>query len=519
MSNERQLIAARNDKPSTAYPDTRTIYYGVRVDNPSTTPAGDYKAGIVYTAIANLPPAPNEADITITPTTHRVDKDPDPNTNPSTLTITGSNLASIYKVQLQSTNPANITTTNTSNGTTTTNNNPIYTCTNPKVTTDSTNTATNPDSAIDTVTCIIPGRESNAESGVADITTIDTTYPYNVIITTQGGTVTKSSAFSYTKLLSINSVAYGEDESEDESQTTTMDITIDYDQHLIPVVYTGTDDKAEWSVVTNQELQDNPNNWFNYSSTEKRWANAVTVKPDTLTKYLNIMTGYVNQDTNPDQGTGTDTSSKVVAEEDILGYWVYIPRYAYEVQRPNAVDKVVSAQNFNIRFETAGDTKKTPATTCNNLNPTKEGMWKNGNTSGNNSQGASDPNNLAKDYREQCAAPGNTNGPDGTEITRDYPDNNAELANGHTTWATHPAFSWGTKETGYTELNGFWIGKFELTGKITEPTVLPNSFANVGNYIGEYWISIASMGVKDNNNTGEHHGIRLYLMERPLTKV
>jgi len=34
---------------------------------------------------------------------------------------------------------------------------------------------------------------------------------------------------------------------------------------------------------------------------------------------------------------------------------------------------------------------------------------------------------------------------------------------------THPAFTFGT-----TELNGFWVGKFELTGDTTTPTVLPN---------------------------------------------
>lgn len=43
----------------------------------------------------------------------------------------------------------------------------------------------------------------------------------------------------------------------------------------------------------------------------------------------------------------------------------------------------------------------------------------------------------------------------------------AGTANG--TKLTHPAFTFGT-----TELNGFWVGKFEMTGDTTTPTVLPN---------------------------------------------
>jgi len=37
------------------------------------------------------------------------------------------------------------------------------------------------------------------------------------------------------------------------------------------------------------------------------------------------------------------------------------------------------------------------------------------------------------------------------------------------TYLTHPGFTFGT-----TELNGIWVGKFELTGDTTTPTVLPN---------------------------------------------
>jgi hypothetical protein len=37
------------------------------------------------------------------------------------------------------------------------------------------------------------------------------------------------------------------------------------------------------------------------------------------------------------------------------------------------------------------------------------------------------------------------------------------------TWLTHPAFTFGT-----TELNGFWVGKFENSGSNTNLTIKPN---------------------------------------------
>ena len=44
------------------------------------------------------------------------------------------------------------------------------------------------------------------------------------------------------------------------------------------------------------------------------------------------------------------------------------------------------------------------------------------------------------------------------------------MGNAKTTYYTHPAFTFGT-----TELSGIWVGKFETTGIITAPTILPNT--------------------------------------------
>ena len=424
MSDKHVILAARDGyNPSTVHPETRTIYYGVRVDNPSTIPAGDYQAGIVYTAIANLPPAPTIT--TITPNTYTIGSN-----DPTTITITGTNLASTYEVWIDLDKDTNTSTNQNINP------DPNEVCTNIQIVSDT------------KLTCTIPTPSSTLTINP------DT---YNLYLRTQANDLA-TATFTYTTP-PAGTVCRNADPNSD--------CQVDIDDNMIPIYYDGNTENGEaiWKVAN----PNNPGSWYDY--TNKQWANAVTVKADKLADY---------------QKPGTP-----IDNNDVLGYWVYIPRYAYEVQRPNAVDRVVAPQNFNIRFETAEDTKKTPASSCNLGIETAGDMWDDGT-----------PNNVesnikAKDYRTTCV------NESGGTITRDYPDNNAELANGHTTWATHPAFTWsdGTKE-GTTELNGFWIGKFELTGKITEPTVLPNSFANVGNYIGEYWTSIASMGVKDNNNTG-----------------
>ena len=241
---------------------------------------------------------------------------------------------------------------------------------------------------------------------------------------------------------------------------------------MIPIYYDGNteDGEAIWKVA-NPTV---PGQWYDY--TNKQWANAVTITKEALDAKK-----YQNPDTT-------------INNNDVLGYWVYIPRYAYEVQRPNAVDRVVKPQNFNIRFETEEDTKKIPASSCNLGIETAGDMWDDEKPSGNNSTNASNagPNSInvkAKDYRTTCVDESN-----GT-ITRDYPDNNAELANGHTTWATHPAFSWLDSEGNGTELNGIWVGKFETTGTRTNPTVKPNQHANVSETIGNFYTMARSIGV------------------------
>ena len=90
--NDKTIIkTTASSKKTDSYP----VYYGVRVDSPVSVPADTYAAQVVYTATTNEVPMP-----TITSTssnTYELGSGAD-----STVTITGTNLASTYKVYIES---------------------------------------------------------------------------------------------------------------------------------------------------------------------------------------------------------------------------------------------------------------------------------------------------------------------------------------------------------------------------------------------------------------------------------
>jgi hypothetical protein len=262
------------------------------------------------------------------------------------------------------------------------------------------------------------------------VTPAHTAGTYDVSVVGYGGSATLPGSFTFITPQATACLA---------SDATSANIQIDKDTNMLPVTFTGTSTSPSWAIASNA-------NWCSYSS--KQWANAVTVKnPST----------YVNAP------AGTN-----IPESDILGYWVYIPRYAYEVERYYAFNAPVAANNFSINFEKASTTKKVPAapsssTTTNTAcyaTPTSAGF-------------------TAYDYRTGCG------------ISRTY-----GAATG-TTWGTHPAFTFNGKE-----LNGFWIGKFETSGTRAAPQIKPNQNTNIGEYPGVYYDMGKAMGVLDTNATG-----------------
>lgn len=154
------------------------------------------------------------------------------------------------------------------------------------------------------------------------------------------------------------------------------------------------------------KVADIENEWYNY--TNKQWANAVVVKEAKRDYYRAAKSGTV------------------IKEDDILGYFVWIPRFAYKIQCLNA----------------GGCT--TPATI--------EVQFQN------------------KDTKLTTAAVGS--------------------------YYTMPGFTLGNKE-----LNGLWIGKFETTGTIQNPTIKPNLQINNAPNIGSLYTALVNYDFGNKNIT------------------
>ena len=494
----------------TAADNLGNIYYGVRVDDPSTFTAGQYTTSITYTATAILPPAPELTKLILNDSVQQ--------NQTSEFAIEGTNLDTVYDVWIDYNDngkeDANEKATNVT-------------------------TYPNTDKASTIISFTNPNPTSNTVSPGA----------YDVYVVGQGGASQP-----------LTDAFIVQEESTCRNGDPNSDCQVDIDDFMFPIVYDG-DSESGWKMVHEQDVLHAQGSWYDY--TNKQWANAVT---------LNNNTGFCsNTRYTPPQGdeiakidfsfwrpddpryssykcdevgaaavaavlykqvtlSGDDSidvqeiysdpeftqtmTSFELRNDDILGYWVYIPRYAYEVQRPNAIDRVVTDEyplpdnvnitgddnspynehsirnEFSIHFETATDTKKAPAETCNILNPTMEQMWQDGDIESANDGNMYNPLLLAKDYRTDCV--NESNG----AITRTYGS-----ATG-TTWATHPAFSWLDNNGNGEELNGLWIGKFETTGTVTNPTVKPNQHANVNEYLGEFYTMAKHIGVYDPSNTG-----------------
>ena len=160
---------------------------------------------------------------------------------------------------------------------------------------------------------------------------------------------------------------------------------------MIPITYDG----SKWVKADEYGTY---NNWYDYGN--QKWANAVMVTTSKRDTYMNA-----------DVGT-------TIPENDILAYFVWIPRYKYKL--------------FNATYA-SGTTEQLIEVTFENGTSTT-----------------------------------------GT-VTCTYASNGAETcqnkANGN--WYTHPAFTMINASGNKTEYKGIWVGKFETTGDTTTPTIKP----------------------------------------------
>ena len=179
--------------------------------------------------------------------------------------------------------------------------------------------------------------------------------------------------------------------------------------------------------------------WYDYDN--KMWANSVTVSETNRSKYQSA-------------SVGTEISM-----DDILTMEVWIPRYKYKVFNYNS-DGTVSSNEQQIEITFENGTDKTGKITCQDAISGTDGK-------------ASEICKL-KESGSTCT--------DSTCNNKTY---------------THPAFTFGDKE-----IKGFWIGKFELTGTISNITTKPNLSSIRSQTVSTFETNIMNM-----KNSGNQYGI------------
>ena len=163
---------------------------------------------------------------------------------------------------------------------------------------------------------------------------------------------------------------------------------------MIPITYSDT--LSTWVKANTKNTNFN---WYDYSN--KMWANAVMVTSDKRDTYMNAE-------------VGTE-----VKEDDILAYYVWIPRYRYKLFNVDFTSGT-SPQVIDVEF-VYGTSRQNDETTCQ----------------------------VSDTGEETCPSKANDK------------------------WYTHPAFTMINASGNKTELKGIWVGKFETTGSTTTPTVKP----------------------------------------------
>ena len=426
---------------------THNVYFGVNVQNSIGLPAGDYRRQVLYTVVAELIPEPEVTDLALN--SSWTDNTPD-TAYGSTSILTGQNLNSITGIYIDL------------NG----------------------NTVKDDGEAVTNLT------HATGNEATTKLTFTAPTYTEegqkNVYLEWAGGNSVKiENGWNYVE------------SSKCISGTVNTDCQVDIDPGMFAVRYAGD----SWSLVNPRYIDGFvpgwTGEWYDYSS--GKWANAITVRSDFEKGCyeindeggnLNVSLITDSAQCSTDMYTPKDAYSEIqsywltpgnlvnmtntsfsIYDDFILGYWVYIPRYSYEVMRRDAIDLVQQPEDFKIKFETASTAKKVPVEGCNNQNNTN------------------DP----KSYRVGC----------GLDRTYTNTGTNTETNTvTGTTWATHPAFTWMDEDGNPVELNGIWVGKFETTGNTEEPTVLPNEkhMSLVSGNIGDMYDVAKSMGIEDKNN-------------------
>ena len=179
--------------------------------------------------------------------------------------------------------------------------------------------------------------------------------------------------------------------------------------------------------------------WYDYAN--KMWANSVTVSSTNRSKYQSASVGTK------------------IPMDDILTMEVWIPRYKYKVWNYNA-DGTVSSNEQQIEITFENGTNTTGEISCQDSISGTDG----------------DPSETCKLKSTNATCT------DSTCNNKTY---------------THPAFTFGNEE-----IKGFWIGKFELTGTISNITTKPNLSS-----IGSQKVSSFETNIMNMKNSGNQYGL------------
>jgi len=227
---------------------------------------------------------------------------------------------------------------------------------------------------------------------------------------------------SYTLLIWLSELAGNEDQNQTykaklvTKATQTNEVVLpnapEIADGMIPIMYNGT----TWVKADSTNAN---NSWYDYES--KKWANVALVSSvsETNTTLSNgsTCTGENNFCTREDYMSAN--TNVEIPEEDILGYFVWIPRYKYQLF--NVEFAQVNPIEIQVIFEEG--TNSTGTVTCEIDETTK---------------------------KEVC-----------TDTV------NGTVTNYLSTY-THPAFTFGEDE-----LTGLWVAKFETSGTGEKPLSKP----------------------------------------------
>ena len=231
-------------------------------------------------------------------------------------------------------------------------------------------------------------------------------------------------------------------------------------------------------------------NWYDYSN--KEWANAVLVSSSSRSNYLN-------------------STGKTVNQDDILGYYVWIPRYSYmvpDVKCSEIVDPTLETHPgcYTPPFKTSGTddvenmaiwwqefytSEMGGSYTLEQATADVQGGINTGMVS-ITGVGSISMLEFVMMYNEMTSSTvelsGEFNGSNvmsgvnSIEIAFEETADTMAVGNGKTSYRTHPAFWWdndsdGIVDTGET-VAGIWVGKFETSANTDSTCYTSNSTSN-----------------------------------------